>query len=229
MLSAISLISPLLSALAPKFLANLFDAERGEEYAERVKNFVDNNVTKIDTEKDVDTAIEKIREDPVVNQRLLEMLIDAERDLYEKRIADVQHARDFRASIGGSKQPTILLGLSFGLLIFIILAVIAMVIWSPFLPENGNKDIVLQLSGAAIGFLTGIGGMFARNIGSAFDFWFGSSAGSKSKTAQIDTILKKAADRPPEPPTVITVPTPEEDTPSPFLVRMRARMSEGGD
>ena len=38
------------------------------------------------------------------------------------------------------------------------------------------------ISGSVIGFLTTIGGMFARNIGTAFDFEFGSSRGSMEKT-----------------------------------------------
>ncbi|WP_172332240.1 hypothetical protein [Mangrovicoccus sp. HB161399] len=38
----------------------------------------------------------------------------------------------------------------------------------------------------------GIGGMFARNIGSAFDFEFGSSRGSKNKEQVLGTELRKA-------------------------------------
>jgi hypothetical protein len=36
-----------------------------------------------------------------------------------------------------------------------------------------------------VGFLSGIGGMFARNIGTAFDFEFGSSRGSADKTREL--------------------------------------------
>jgi hypothetical protein len=36
-----------------------------------------------------------------------------------------------------------------------------------------------------VGFLTGIGGMFARNIGTAFDFEFGSSRSSREKDGRL--------------------------------------------
>lgn len=42
--------------------------------------------------------------------------------------------------------------------------------------------IMDKLQGPVIGFLTTVGGMFARNIGTAFDFEFGSSRGSQIKT-----------------------------------------------
>lgn len=202
-----ALIRPLLAAVAPKFVRNLTDEDRGDQFAERVKTFVDTNVTKLDPDADpatadaqVQTAIEKIEADPKLSERMLEMLIDAERDMTEKRIADIQNAREFRAKRADDQQSNILLYLSFFLLFVIIAIVSALVFWTP--PEGeANRDITIQIAGAAIGFLTGIGGMFARSITSVFDFWFGSSVGSKAKSEQIGDILR-------HPPAPVVVPAP---------------------
>ncbi|MAS45176.1 MAG: hypothetical protein CML46_08930 [Rhodobacteraceae bacterium] len=44
-----------------------------------------------------------------------------------------------------------------------------------------------------VGFLTGIGGMFARNIGTAFDFEFGSSRSSREKDGQLAGLAARGA------------------------------------
>lgn len=48
-----------------------------------------------------------------------------------------------------------------------------------------------EISEIVIGFLTTIGGMFARNIGTAFDFEFGSSRSSMDKTITLERFMKK--------------------------------------
>ncbi len=49
-----------------------------------------------------------------------------------------------------------------------------------------NKDAENSaMVNTLVGFLTGIGGMFARNIGTAFDFEFGSSRSSREKDGRI--------------------------------------------
>ena len=48
-------------------------------------------------------------------------------------------------------------------------------------------------SSAVSGFLFTIGGMFARNIGTAFDFEFGSSRGSKDKDDLLSKLASKGA------------------------------------
>lgn len=48
-----------------------------------------------------------------------------------------------------------------------------------------------NLKGEVIGFLTAVGGMFARNIGTAFDFEFGSSRSSRDKDAMIAQVNGK--------------------------------------
>ncbi len=215
MLPLIPLIRPILSAVAPKFLRNLSDGEQGDEFAAKVKAFLDSNVTRIDpsadpatTKTEVGTAIARIQGDPQISERMLGMLIDAEREMNEKRIADIQSARTFRANVSDDTQARQLLHISFVLLLFIIVLVVGLIYLAPRAGTGTeNRDLVIQLSGAAIGFLTGIGGMFARNISSAFDFWFGSSAGSRSKSDQIGEILRQTP-----------APSAQEPVPVPMLV-----------
>jgi hypothetical protein len=54
-----------------------------------------------------------------------------------------------------------------------VLAIVALLVLVP----NAPKEVS--------GFAIAIGGMFARNIGTAFDFEFGSSRGSREKDAKI--------------------------------------------
>jgi hypothetical protein len=206
MVPIVTLIAPLVQALAPKFLPVLTDSDRGEEFAERIKNFVNSAVTPIDqnappetAKAQVKTAIQKIESDPLLSTEMLSMMIDAERDLTEKHLEDLKSARQFRLDHGEDSQSRWLLTLSFVLLGTIIVVVVAMAFLVPLLGtwvDDFNEDIAMQISGAVLGFLTGIGGMFARNIGSVFDFWFGSSAGSKAKSAQIGKELESRRSAP---------------------------------
>ncbi|MEE3100429.1 MAG: hypothetical protein VX463_11745, partial [Pseudomonadota bacterium] len=50
-----------------------------------------------------------------------------------------------------------------------------------------------------VGFLTGIGGMFARNIGTAFDFEFGSSRSSREKDGQLAGLAARGVGTAPAP------------------------------
>lgn len=52
-----------------------------------------------------------------------------------------------------------------------VLGIVALLVFVDSVPETVE------------GFAIGIGGMFARNIGTAFDYEFGSSRSSKDKTA----------------------------------------------
>ncbi|MTI19309.1 hypothetical protein E1162_18865 [Rhodobacteraceae bacterium RKSG542] len=98
---------------------------------------------------------------------------------------------------GKSTEAADLLKLSFLLLALIIALVMLLIIAVPLLAASvaTSKDILLQLAGAALGFLTGLGGLFARNISSAFDFWWGSSAGSKQKDANLQEALSGQTDK----------------------------------
>lgn len=63
-----------------------------------------------------------------------------------------------------------------------VVAIVALLV----LKDNVNETVA--------GFVIGIGGMFARNIGTAFDYEFGSSRSSKEKTEQL--VKAKPSDNP---------------------------------
>lgn len=194
-MSILSVVTSLVLAVAPKFLKNLDnrDPKKAEMFAGRIKNFVDTNVKPINTEADVVEVVKIIKEKPEINLKILDVLLDAERELAELHIADVQHARASHRDLDQRTQPGMLIGASFASIIFIGAAITYLAINPPSGVSGGERDIAIQLTGAAVGFLTGIGGMFARNISSACDFWYGSSMGSKSKTDQISQIIDEGA------------------------------------
>ncbi|MEC9434418.1 MAG: hypothetical protein VYD87_16060 [Pseudomonadota bacterium] len=77
------------------------------------------------------------------------------------------------------------------------LAIIAAVLGALaiFAPETDSA-----LVNTLVGFLTGIGGMFARNLGTAFDFEFGSSRSSREKDERLAGIAESQAKPPPRRP-----------------------------
>lgn len=203
MIPVISLVKPIVAAIAPGFLKNLISGnQRSEEFATKVLEFINAKVSPVDpsatkevAEAEVNQAIQKLQSDPALSKSLLETLLESERQVTEREIADLKDARQFRNDYGDEVQSNKLINISSGLLVFIIVVIILMLVVTPAMikvagDQEAVRDLVIQLSGAAFGFLTGIGGMFARNIGSAFDFWFGSSRGSKEKSAQIKTVLR---------------------------------------
>ncbi|WP_108262758.1 hypothetical protein [Mangrovicoccus ximenensis] len=99
--------------------------------------------------------------------------IELERD--RAFLADIQDARRSQET-RGEKRGNIMLVSAF----VAIVAIVALVTLKP------------DLNQTVIGFVIGIGGMFARNIGSAFDFEFGSSRGSKNKEQVLGSELRKA-------------------------------------
>lgn len=196
-MSSIKLATALLATVAPAFLRNLRREDISEKYAKRVIKYVDSNIRPVKTDEDVKEVADIVRQDPVQFEGFMEMLLEAERQLVEMHISDVQHAREHNRTAAESRQAFVLLVLSFASIICIAFFLMWMVLAPPKLSDGGpNRDLVIQISGAAIGFLTGIGGMFARNISSAFDYWFGSSAGSKDKSDQIDKIIQRIEVKP---------------------------------
>ncbi|WP_310619257.1 hypothetical protein [Flexibacterium corallicola] len=194
MSTPVSVAAQILSALAPQFLQGLFDPNHGEAFTSEVTRFIDRNLLGPSAKQAPDpaaAALQKLEQDPKLQQAFFEMLIETERRMHELHLKSVQQAREHRASSRDMEQSSKLLSQSFMLLVAIIGFVIVLVIVVPVVSAYSleGKDSLLQITGAAIGFLTGIGGMFARNISAAFDYWFGSSSGSKHKTDQLSGML----------------------------------------
>lgn len=111
-------------------------------------------------------------------------VLAADTKLEELYLSDKANARsrdiEVRKLDGGKNyRADIMLAMAF-------IAVIVIAAFITWLSLNG-LDTKAAL---AIGFLTTVGGMFARNIGTAFDFEFGSSRGSRDKDAAIAQLTK---------------------------------------
>jgi hypothetical protein len=198
---------PLVADMAPsvvRFLVGDKAAESAEKVAETTRN-VTQAATKVATviqsvtDTDVSTpagvaeARKKLEENPELKSKLQVEL--AQLDLELERIelqreqaylADIQDARakaiQRREAGGGDTRANVLLALAF----FAVIAIVALVILVP------------EINQTVLGFVIGIGGMFARNIGSAFDFEFGSSKGSKikdEKLAEAQAIQRSTIER----------------------------------
>lgn len=193
-----SALLPLVADIAPplvRFLVGDRGADTSEKVAETAENVtaaankvadVVKSVTNTDvtTPEGVASVREQLQADPVLKERLSMELarVDVELERMElkreqARLADVQDARAkaiARREVGGDDlRGNLMLVAAF----FAIIAIVALLI------------LVKDIPPEVVGFVIGIGGMFARNIGSAFDFEFGSSRGSKSKDAKIETQL----------------------------------------
>jgi len=182
-------ILPLVADYAPAITRFLF-GERAEEATTKVVSTVQKITGKdVRTPEGVKEARELLQKDPELVLRMQTELAGLDAELEKAYLKDVQDARarnvelkrlgfhDTRGNI---------------LLISAYVAVIAICVFLVF----GSIYSPNVVTGAAGGFLIGIGGMFARNIGSAFDFEFGSSRGSKDKDSKIEeqlTVMRNAA------------------------------------
>lgn len=131
---------------------------------------------------DLDAARELMRANPELAMQFREAAAKREVELERMYLADRAdaRARDVAlAQVGRlNARADIMVALAFAAVV-IIAVLLAM----------GQVDA----STAAGGFLIAVGGMFARNIGTAFDFEFGSSRGSKNKDAELAGLVKGAA------------------------------------
>lgn len=134
-----------------------------------------------------EAALEQIRASAEFQRQFALRSLELDAQLESAFLADVQSAREHdievrRLAGGANKRADIMLALAF-LAVIVIAALLA-------LGKVSGAD-------AIGGFLITIGGMFARNIGTAFDFEFGSSRGSKDKDDVIASLSR--APQPPAP------------------------------
>lgn len=125
-----------------------------------------------------EAALAAMRENAALAQQFQLAVIAADTELEKVYLADRASARDRDVKVrqlagGANRRPDIML-----------LAAFVAVISIGALLALGK----VEGADAVGGFLITIGGMFARNIGTAFDFEFGSSRGSREKD---DLLAKK--------------------------------------
>lgn len=176
-------VLPIVADYAPAIARFLF-GERAEatatQVAKTVKQITGEDVS---TSEGVQQARELLRQDPALVVRMQTELANLDAELEKAYLEDVQDARerDIELKRMGYRdaRANILLISAY----IAVLAICVFLVW-------GTLENEAVVTGAVGGFLIGIGGMFARNIGSAFDFEFGSSRGSKDKDTKIENQLK---------------------------------------
>jgi hypothetical protein len=169
-----------------RFLVGDKAAKTTEKVSEAANIVADTikTVTKSDvkTPEDVAKIQKQLAEDPELRNKLQVELsrvdLELERIELEREQAyleDTQDARikaiERRKAGGGDTRANVMLISAF----VAVIGIVALLILAPAVPPEVK------------GFVIGIGGMFARNIGSAFDFEFGSSRGSKMKEAKFES------------------------------------------
>lgn len=155
-----------LAQFAPAVVRWLSGSEKAEKAAETVVD-----IAKAVTGRDDGAgALAAMHADPALALQFRQAVMANEADLDKSFLADRQNARarDVAYVQAGKRnaRADIMVGLAF-LAVVVIAALMAVG------GVDGNT--------AAGGFLIAVGGMFARNIGTAFDFEFGSSRGSQNK------------------------------------------------
>jgi hypothetical protein len=182
-------ILPLVADYAPAITRFLF-GERAEEATTKVVNTVQKITGKdVRTPEGVKEARELLQKDPELVLRMQTELASLDAELEKAYLKDVQDAweRDLELKRLGHHdiRGNILLISAY----VAVIAICVFLIW-------GSIHAEAAVNGTVGGFLIGMGGMFARNIGSAFDFEFGSSRGSKDKDSKIEqqlTLMRNAA------------------------------------
>ena len=170
------LVLPLVMEFAPA-LVRRFAGDKAGNVANKVIE-----TTKQITGHDISTpeglkeAQELLRKDAELKLKFQQDMAELEVQLEEAYLKDRQDARardvELRKVGDMNWRANVML-----IAAFVAIITIAIVL-----------SVAKGINEAVVGFLIGIGGMFARNIGSAFDFEFGSSRGSKDKDRKIEQL-----------------------------------------
>lgn len=167
-----------LSQFAPALIKWLTGSDKAEEAAQAVVGIAQQVAGKQDP---VD-ALASIAGSATLQMEFRKAVMANEADLDKAFLADRQNARSRDVAIIQAGQRNVRADVMVALAFVAVIAIAALMALGKI---DGNT--------AAGGFLIAVGGMFARNIGTAFDFEFGSSRGSQNK----DAYLAKLGDQQP--------------------------------
>ena len=123
-------------------------------------------------------AVADINADPALVLRFRQRIAEMSQELDLAFLADRADARKRDVAIVQAGQRNVRADVMVGIAFLAVLGISALLALGKI---SGDS--------AAGGFLLSVGGMFARNIGTAFDFEFGSSRGSQNK----DELLARKA------------------------------------
>lgn len=179
---ALPLLLPILAAAAPALVSRLSGDPDGP--VTRAALAAVQAVTGADpaTAEGRDAALAAIEADPALAAELRARLAELALAETEALLADRADARAREVAIveatgQGSRRADVMLIAAF--------AAVVGIAGVMFLLSLGQTAQNSALVNTLVGFLTGIGGMFARNIGTAFDYEFGSSRSSREKDERI--------------------------------------------
>ena len=160
-----------LAQFAPSLMRFFGVGEKSAAVAEKVVEIAQ-SVTGTKTPEE---ALAAVRENAQLAQQFNLAVLAADTELEKAYLADRQDARkrdvEVRKLTGGKNRRADIM------LVAAFVAVVAIAFILAY----------FKVDATVVGFLTTIGGMFARNIGTAFDFEFGSSRSSRDK----DELLAK--------------------------------------
>lgn len=136
-----------------------------------------------------EAALAAIRADPrlaaELRARLAELaLAETEALLADRADARARDVALVAATGAPSRRADVMLIAAFSA----VVAIAGVMFLLSLSATSENSALVNML----VGFLTGIGGMFARNIGTAFDFEFGSSRSSREKDGRLAGLASRA-------------------------------------
>ncbi|MEO1686491.1 MAG: hypothetical protein AAFU61_01155, partial [Pseudomonadota bacterium] len=176
---ALPLLLPVLGAVAPALAARLAGGGAGAEVLGHMAGALIEEVTGVSvTDEASRDAAMGAAMDPKTRANLRARLREIELEELRLTLADVADARAREVSIyaatgGGSRRADVMLAAAFAAVVGIGVVMFLLSLSA----DSQNSALINTL----VGFLTGIGGMFARNIGTAFDYEFGSSRSSREK------------------------------------------------
>ena len=160
-----------LAQAAPSLMRFFGVGEKSAAVAEKVVEIAQT----VTGTKSPEEALAAVRENAQLAQQFNLAVLAADTELEKAYLADRQDARkrdvEVRKLTGGKNRRADVM------LVAAFVAVVAIAFILAY----------FKVDATVVGFLTTIGGMFARNIGTAFDFEFGSSRSSRDK----DEILAK--------------------------------------
>jgi hypothetical protein len=181
---------PIIASAAPALIGLITGSPRAEAVSKSVVDVVEaaTGVT-VSDEASAARAAAALKEDPeawAAFQREALAIQAAETQALLADRADAR-ARDIevrRLEGGGNRRADALLWAIVALLVSVLAANVAIGVWVR--EEGPHLTAAVGLLGTAAGFLL-------RGLSSALDFEFGSSRGSKEKSAQLDKMLGKPA------------------------------------
>lgn len=181
---------PLVSAVAPALLSRLVGDSSG-----RVGAAVTAAVEEIvgadpRTEAGRDAALAAIEADPALAAELKARLAELSLAETEAYLADRADARARDVALAEATGESFRRADVMLIAAFAAVVAIATVMFLLSLNATAENSALVN---TLVGFLTGIGGMFARNIGTAFDFEFGSSRSSREKDGRLAGFAARGA------------------------------------